>query len=557
MKSSSEFNDKARVTCDLLAGVTEAMEAKPKGQTKVVLICLCIAGLEDVVVQRIGKALARLVIKLNLARQGTGARDTSDLATGVYLLGGSSSCGACTTLADPRDCSLQSLLRACQVLEKWDGYSFEKGDVLEGGSSFVDQLTSLTTRDAGVAQAIGSEATSVKIVAMASEAGLASSESSFQSVLGDLSSRFVEIDLVEIKNAWALEGASSRDPASGGSGALQHLVAACESAAYYSIDLFSSDDLEFFIAYQCAVLMLGRQPVEVAFGFPSDAEEEEEALVLHCLLSPTILGLDSCPDRGLGAVYTSQGASPSSSRQDSRTFVKCAVTGQFVPRSNEAFRLGSMRWKLRPGPAGEVGGGRRGGSAEIAFRVLARMSLSSVNHALLFGLPYLASANEMMQESAARSVWNHLIADLKERKECLLVSCAFDFDRTKASAVPLTYLLTPDATCRNMLLKRIASGEELLPVETAVEEVDDRGGEVGDSSPQESLARVSALIDSVPLCSDVTEVPFDLKGLAGALISNFDQLAEPRWDPPSTVSASSTRKKYGRIPSASKKPGHR
>jgi len=135
-----------------------------------------------------------------------------------------------------------------------------------------------------------------------------------------------------------------------------------------------------------------------------------------------------------------------------------------------------------------------------------------------------------------------------EREECLLGSCCYDFDRELPSVTPLNYLLIPDVSCRTMLVKRIASREELLTMESE--------SWAGDSEVSAAQKKsVGDMLDTLAVCSDVWDISLRIDETLSHVCKHMEGKPCSSVVPEKAPAGQSTRVRYRKRPAAKRKGG--
>ena len=509
--------------------------------------------MDGLLVEQVGKALIKLQNKVCLVQQN-GKGQEEDISFGIYQVrkGGETP----LALLHPSDYDLKSFHRACQGLQTpqstyQDPYDFDQIHVDDQCSEtlIAEQLLSLTKDDI-VAKDGGWRANcSMKILFMISTAALQSclKEENIEPFLNEISRKFIELDFVELKNPFEEDRSTDTGMKAA---ALPKIVAACDTAAYYDLNVTCEDDLEFFFSYQCLKPILGSGTAEVCLHFHPQRSQHVKESLAHCVLSPLILSIDSCPERN-NWVCPCHGIAASPAEEDSEQFLKCSVTHQYVQfeKSRSTFKLGRTFWeyKTADGPYSTLTPAANDSAGEVKMYVHHRLSTNYSYEALLFGMPFLLSPNILYdgQDSEA-PIWHSLVSSLKERKECLLVSSNYDFNRRMMSITPLLYLLMPGGhSSRNMLLKRIASREELLTMEPS-----EAFSGVIDKSEQEV---VHAMLDDLPVCEDITDVSIHIDDILSDLSRYMETKCTSSLQPQKSKPVNEGKIKYGKRTSTATK----
>jgi hypothetical protein len=516
MKSSLLPSEKV----DVVLPLQEATQARKveHGKTKIILICLCSLFMDETIVHKVGEALIKLANKLCLVQQ-KGQREGDHILLGVYrIIEGSLTP---LVLLNPKDYSLKKFHEACKALQVCpgheDNYCFDKNEMDESSPrTFIEEQLRFLTTGSVIKEWMKAKLSMTKILFMLSSRAMKVHlrQDSLKSFLSQASEGLVEVDVIEFKDPF------QKSPADAENHGFEELIAQCETATYYDIDVTCGEDLELFLSYQCLQPILGSSATEITLQFRTNQMQIVSDKVKHCMLSPLVLTMEMSPEVG-EFVCPCHGRISASGPRNVEHYEKCAVTKQFVPfeKSNTLFKLGNSYWEMLSSPISPVKD-LPSEFREIKLDVLARIKLTTLQEALLFGMPYLLNPNLMFDggddvQADGHLFWNALISSLKEREECLVASCHYNFDTEAVSITPLKYVLMPNVSCGNMLLKRVASYEELLIVEA--------NSEFGqDCPPSTHTDLVDKMLDDLSLCSDVTELSVDIDQVLSDLFGVAD-----------------------------------
>ena len=500
----------------LFTPLQEAMRKKiVKGKTKIILVCLCSLHVSDEIIQKVGEALIKLSNKLCLVQQ-KGERKADHILFGVYqIIKGSSTP---LILLNPKDYSLHKFHQACKGLQTCrqadDPYCFDNNEMEVCKESFIGEQLRYLTAGSVLEEWMKSTNTSMtKILFMiSSRARMAYlKQSVLESFLGEASADLVEVDFIEFIDPF--EESPSVNTVSKG---YEETISKYDTATYYDIDVTCGEDLDLFLSYQCVQPILGTHATEITLQFRNNQIQIINDKIKHCVVTPLVLTLEMSPEAGK-LVCPCHGRIASLEEGNSEHFFKCSVTNQFVPfeRSHNLFKLGNAYWEMLSGDQMLGLDKTPGSTADISLVVLARIKLATLQEALLFGMPFLLSPNMLYAGDEDGLFWQALVTSLKEREECLVVSCHYNFDSEMISITPLKYILMPNLSCGNMLLKRVASYEELLILETSDEF---SANEV----PSSHLGLVKDMLDDISLCSDITDLSVDIDRVMSDLCKYAD-----------------------------------
>ena len=514
MKSSFLPSEKV----DVFLPLQEATQVKKgaQGKTKVILICLCSLFLDEAIIQKVGEALIKLANKLCLVQQ-KGQREADHILLGVYrIIEGSLTP---LVLLNPKDYSLKKFHEACKALQlcsgQEDSYCFDKNEMEGSPRTFIEEQLRFLTGDSVIKEWMKPKLSMTKILFMISSRAMKVhlDQDTLQSFLSQAETDMIELDFIEFKDPFEK---SSADPANH---EFEKSIARCETATYYDIDVTCGEDLELFLSYQCLQPILGSNATEITLQFRTNKMQIISDKVRHCMLSPLVLTMEMSP--GIGEfVCPCHGRIAAAEATNADHYEKCAITNQFVPfeKSDNLFRLGNAYWEMQSKPMQVQDLPSESESGEVKLDILARIKLTTLQEALLFGMPYLLNPNLMFEggndmQAEDHLFWIALIESLKEREECLVASSHYNFDSEAVSITPLKYVLMPNVSCGNMLLKRVASYEELLILENS---------EIGQECPSSHRDLVGKMLDDLCLCSDVTELSVDIDQVLSDLFDIAD-----------------------------------
>lgn len=124
--------------------------------------------------------------------------------------------------------------------------------------------------------------------------------------------------------------------------------------------------------------------------------------------------------------------------------------------------------------------------ARVVLTAIRSLPLADVSDALLFGTPVLLVADDAGDEDEAGVA--ALVAALRERGHGLVAAAHADLATSAARSLPAHYLLRPAASVPVLLARRVAAGDERLPLTLEAVDV-----EVGPAAARAAAASLDAL----------------------------------------------------------------
>jgi len=490
------------------------------------LVCVCVDMLDDIVLKNVREALVKFSSRLMMSKAHPLHDESSiDLVRlGLYKMNTSPGCLA--ELLDPEEYSLPKFHNAC------DGLTHQ----LEESSSDCDKQQSFLGSILSLLQkgfANGTEnrrdirfATKVLCIASNEAWSNATRNDSLEGFLEKSSSHLVEVDMIELRCPLHKQSYAG---APDGPSTMSEVTSCYETASFISVDVVHSESIYFiFNQYISQAFKRCMSEVKLCLSVPLGSSGHE-ARPIECLLSPIVAQLEMQPKyiKGVCSCHNIPSV-PLELWRDG--FAKCALTNQFVPFQDGStlVQVGHTLWDASrlSGRQFGIASNSRTKCMQLAFTIHSRMNMDNLNESYLHGLPYLLTHNILGTfddfESASNR-WATFVTCLRSRKECLIASAYHDFDRDQCSLMPLHYILIPDATAEAILVKRVATSEELL----ILENFNDSNTTVSGDNSIDCTSSMHGCLDNLELCSDVSDLSLEIDKHISLLVRHMDGVPFP------------------------------